>query len=59
MPSCRGKWTVEELDPARRMLAAHRGSGTQHRVFLAPQLCAAVRTMLCSVRRSLGSSSRP
>ena len=32
---------MEELDPTRRMLAAHRGSGSQHRVFLAPQLCVA------------------
>ncbi len=45
-----GKWTVKDLDPARRMLAAHRVSGARHRVFLAPQLCVVYPLSLATVR---------
>ena len=45
-----GKWTVKDLDPARRMLSAHRVSGARHRVFLAPQLCVTYPLSLATVR---------
>ena len=45
-----GKWTVKDLDPERRMLAAHRISGARHRVFLAPQLCVVYPLSLATVR---------